>query len=213
MPQLGAMHLGSPERFLGLDRYLDTAGGRLAAARWACRLRRRSRTYVVSLKGPPQAANRAEDGAGSAHEPSHSGVRAGELGGALHRRPEIEGPATARLDPGEWPPSAARNLVLELSHGEALREQLALMQRRTQRSVYDQRGRLATLSLDRVVVIQHGEAAGRLWCVELELDSGAAAREKALARLLGDLLAVAGLSVEPRTKLERAMALIDRDRR
>ena len=36
-----------------VDRYLDTDDGRLAAARWACRLRSREGATRISLKGPP----------------------------------------------------------------------------------------------------------------------------------------------------------------
>ncbi len=194
LPRLGPMQLGTAEVFLELDRYLDTADGRLAAAKWACRLRRRSRNHLVSLKGPPVAVD-------------------GTLRGALHRRPEIEGPASASLDPGSWPQSSARRRLLDLTGGEPLREQFALRQRRTQRSVSDPDGPVATLSLDSVLVLFRGEPAGRLWCVELELERGKAPhREDHAAGLLADLLAVGGLSVEPLTKLERAMAFLDRAR-
>ena len=194
LPGLGPMQLGTAETFLELDRYLDTEDRRLAAAKWACRLRRRSRTNLVSLKGPSVTAN-------------------GELSGALHRRPEIEGPASARLDPDSWPASLARRRLLDLTGGRPLHEQFALRQRRTQRSVSDGHAPVGTLSLDRVLVLHGGEPAGRLWCVELELQRGTAPRgEDEAAGLLADLLAVGGLSIEPLTKLERAMELLDRAR-
>jgi len=69
-----------------------------------------------------------------------------------------------------------------------------------------------------VVVVLEDEPAGRLWCVELELAGSAngaadAADPKALLPgLLADLLAVGGLSIEPLTKLERALALLGRAR-
>jgi inorganic triphosphatase YgiF len=192
LSRLGPMLLGTAETFLELDRYLDTDDGRLAAAKWACRLRRRSRTHLVSLKGPPVGAN-------------------GGLGGALHRRPEIEGPASASLDPDSWPASVARRRLLDLTGGQPLREQFALRQRRTQRSVRDGDDPVGTLSLDRILVLLRGEPAGRLLCVELELERTTALhREDEAAGLLADLLAVGGLSVEPLTKLERARALLDR---
>jgi inorganic triphosphatase YgiF len=192
--RLGQMQLGTAQTFLELDRYLDTADGRLAAAKWACRLRSRSRTHLVSLKGPPVAV-------------------AGGFEGALHRRPEIEGPASASLDPDSWPPSSARRRLLDMTGGQPLREQLALRQRRTQRSVSDRDGFVGTLSLDCVLVLLREDPAGRLWCVELELERGRAAhREEQAAGMLADLLAVGGLSVEPLTKLERAMALLDHAR-
>ncbi len=204
MPQLGSMRLGTPEIFLELDRYLDTSDGHLAAARWACRLRRRSGRHLISLKGPP--ADEA-DGLG--------GMPGGTLGGALHRRPEIEGPAHAGLDPRDWPASAARDRLLELTGGRELEERLILRQRRTERRVSDRLLRIGTLSLDRVGVIRRGEAIGRLWCVELELERTSALHREGdthrlLAEILAELLAVEGLAIEPLTKLERAVALIDR---
>src|SRR5207237_9751250 len=100
------MHLGAAETFLEVDRYVDTRDGRLAAARWACRLRRRARRHLISLKGPAADA---------------SGEHGGTLGGALHRRQEIEGPAGAGLDPRGWPESPARSRLLELKGGYQLR--------------------------------------------------------------------------------------------
>lgn len=194
LPRLGPMQLGTAQTFLELDRYLDTADGRLAAAKWACRLRRRSRTYFVSLKGPPVSVT---DG----------------LQGALHRRPEIEGPASASLDPESWPSSSARSRLLEMTGGLPLREKFALRQRRTQRPVSDGDSSVGTLSLDSVLVLLRGDPAGHLLCVELELEGRTAThREDQAAGLLAELLAVGGLSVEPLTKLERAMTLLHRAR-
>jgi len=191
LAQLGPLQLGPAETFFELDRYLDTDDGRLASAKWACRLRRRSRTHLVSLKGPAVAA--------------HPG-----LNGALHRRPEIEGPASASVDPDSWPPSPAQRRLLDLSGGRPLRGQFALRQRRTQRSVRDGVALVGTLSLDRILVLLRGEPAGRLWCVELEVERGRAYREYESAGMLAELLAVEGLTVEPLTKLERAIALVGR---
>jgi hypothetical protein len=65
-------------------------------------------------------------------------------------------------------------------------------------------------------VLRRGNRIGRLWCVELEValePANAAVRGSAARGLLGgllsDLLAVGGLAVEPLTKLERAVALLD----
>jgi inorganic triphosphatase YgiF len=197
VPTLAGTSLGRPETFLELDRYLDTDDGRLAAERWACRLRSRSQRHQVSLKGPPVASN--------------------DLGGALHRRPEIEGPASPQPDPRAWPPSTARDRLLELTGGRPLREQFTLEQRRTQRGVGNEQNRLGTLSLDRVLILHEGQPVGRLWCVELELAGTSAeatgdAVDAMLPHLLADLLAAGGLTIEPLTKLEQALALLDRVR-
>ena len=74
-PALGPAVLDPPRTVDELDRYLDTADGRLAEARWACRLRTRDGRTVLSLKGPPDTE--------LVTDPA-----------ALHRRPEVEGPAT-----------------------------------------------------------------------------------------------------------------------
>jgi inorganic triphosphatase YgiF len=183
---LGEAALGAPAAFDELDRYLDTADLRLAAQRWACRLRTREKTTIVSLKGPALAA------AGS---PSAA---------ALHRRPELEGPATADADATAWPASAARDRLLELTDGEPLIERLALAQRRTERDVILDGAPAATLSLDHVRVLRAGEQHGELWCVELEQHAGARVDLEGMARALA---AVPGLAPDPLTKLEHALRL------
>jgi inorganic triphosphatase YgiF len=184
-PVLGPAILGPATRAEELDRYLDTAGGRLATARWACRLRTRGEATKVSLKGP------AEAGSGT---------------GALHRRPELEGPARATLDVAAWPPSAARDHLDALRAGDGLIERLALAQDRTERAVLIDGARIGTLSLDEVRVQRDGTTFGRLWIVELELLPGA--DETALGALAAALAAVDGLSADPMTKLERALEVV-----
>lgn len=181
---LGDAHLGEPETYDELDRYLDTAGLRLAAARWACRLRTSRGRTIVSLKGPSQPVSNDED--------------------ALHRRPELEGPATDQPAPPAWPRSAARDRLLDLSVGQPLVERLALAQRRTEREVVVDGSAVATLSLDHVRVVRHGQQRGELWSVELEQRAGATADLDALAAALR---AVDGLAPDPLTKLEHALRL------
>lgn len=167
------------------DVYLDTDEGALASARWACRLRTRGGRATLSLKGPPDPA----------------------AGGWLHRRPEAEGPATHEPDPAAWPPSPARDLVERLSGGAPLVERLVLNQQRVERSVAHGARRIGTLSLDTVDVEHHGTAVGRLHVVELELTAGTE-DESVLGPLAREMERIEGLAPEPRTKLERALALI-----
>jgi inorganic triphosphatase YgiF len=181
--RLGPARLGLLHEVDELDRYLDTGDGRLAAARWACRLRQRDGSLRVSLKGPAQ------------HQP----------GDALHRRPELEGPVGAGLDPEDWPPSDARARLRELSGGEPMVERLALRQRRGERAVLVAGAEVGTLSLDRVAVLHDGKSSGQFVAVELELR--AAVDPELVAELLRALLAVPGLAIEPRSKLERALEL------
>ncbi len=184
---LGPARLGAVRVSDEMDRYLDTADGRLSAARWACRLRTRGGRTIVSLKGPSRSTG---DDA------------------ALHQRPEREGPAEDRLDPASWPPSEARDLLLELSADRPLVERLALRQERSERAVQAGGTRVGTLSLDRVDVLRRGEGVGRLFVVELEL-AGDAARDASLIGELSSALAtVPGLSADPSSKLEHALALV-----
>jgi len=180
---LGPAHLGAPRTVSELDRYLDTDDLRLAALRWACRLRSRHGRTVVSLKGPAEH-------------------RAGDL---VHRRPELEGPADASLDPLGWPPSAARDRLLGMSGGVPLTERFRLEQERIERSVTVRGLRVGTLSLDRVRVL-HGEIElGGLLVVELEFEAAGPIDHRPLASALGQL---PGLTPDALSKFERAEEML-----
>jgi inorganic triphosphatase YgiF len=183
--QLGTAELGPPRSFAEVDIYLDTPAGELAAARWACRLRRRADRLTVSLKGPPD----------------------GPVTDAIHRRPEVEGPATPSLDPAAWPPSPARDLLDRLRGAAPIVERLTLEQDRTERLVTLDGRALATLSLDAVTVRRAGRARGSFAVVELELAPDAADREPMFRRVAAELHARADLVPDPQTKLEHALEL------
>ncbi len=183
---LGPATLGEPITVDEQDRYLDTADGRLAARRWACRLRTIRGRSIISLKGP------VEEGANDPPE--------------WHRRPEREGPATGSHRPQDWPPSAARDLLDRLRAGAELRERFALHQRRTHRPVLREGRTVGTLSLDRVEVRLDDQPVGSFDAVELELGRDVA--EVELRPFIAALAAVPGLRPEPATKLERAVELL-----
>lgn len=185
VPRLGPAELGPAEAFTEVDVYLDSVHDTLAAAHWACRLRTRGERVTLSLKGPPDPA----------------------AGGWLHRRPETEGPATEERDPAAWPPSPARDLLEHLTGGAPLVERFVLHQQRVERAVTRGAQRIGTLSLDTVDVEHEGAPVGRLHVVELELSAGTE-DEAILDPLARELEEVPGLAPEPRTKLERALALI-----
>jgi inorganic triphosphatase YgiF len=184
LERLGHYRLGPASEAREVDRYLDTPDGRLSAAQWACRLRSRDGRVLISLKGPAEH----------------------DAGDAIHRRPELEGPADDELAPLAWPPSAARDQLLRLAGDQPLLERLALEQQRTERAVTDG-GPLGTLSLDRVRVMHAGLERGRFLAVELELMS-ATPDDRVADELLGELRAIDGLLPEPRSKLERALDLL-----
>jgi inorganic triphosphatase YgiF len=185
--RLGPATLGPPRTAVETDRYLDTDDRRLDAARWACRLRSRGAAARVSLKGP----------------------ETGGSGGALHRRPEVEGAADDRLDPDAWPPSAARTLLNRLRAGAPLVERFRLVQRRTEREVRIGEAPYGVLSLDTVRVEAVGTHHGDLHVVELELSSDAVGDDGAvLTALAAALASLDGLAPDERTKLEHALDLL-----
>lgn len=187
---IGPAELGTPTTVGEIDVYLDTPDGRLAAARWACRLRDRGAGFRISLKGP---AVMDTDVAW------------------LHRRPEVEGPATASFDPADWPPSEARNRLLAMAAGGPLVERFRLLQHRTERAVTLEGRTVGTLSLDRATVARAGELLGVLHVVELELVAGEdPAVTPILPRLADALGELEGLEADRRTKLEHAEELLDR---
>ncbi|MDQ2853877.1 MAG: CYTH domain-containing protein [Chloroflexota bacterium] len=183
---LGPAELGSTHIVDEVDRYLDTADLRLASQHWACRLRAREGRTVVSLKGPAEHA--AKD--------------------SLHRRAEVEGPAGPSLAPMAWPPSTARQRLLEMTGGKALIERFSLEQERTERSVSLNATRVGLLSLDRGRVMHRGIELGRLAVVELELDPAALAAGLDHGQLADALAAIPGLVADPSSKLERALRLL-----
>lgn len=184
---LGSATLGEARTVEEIDRYLETDDGRLAAARWACRLRSREGTTRVSLKGPPEAGS----------------------GATVHRRPEIEGPATDSVDPADWPPSDARAFLDRVRDGHPLLERFRLRQQRTERSVRVGESALGTLTLDVVGIEAERRSRGTIHVVELELHAdGHPDDEARLQRMATALESLPGLEPDPRTKLEHALERI-----
>ena len=185
-PRLGPAQLGQLLVVDETDRYLDTADLRLAARRWACRLRERQGRVVVSLKGPGEQA----------------------AGDYLHLRPEVEGPGGPGMEPAAWPSSPARDMLLRLAEGAALHERFRLEQRRGERAVLLDGTQVGLLSLDRVRVVLGDAEVGRLLAVELEVSPAALAAGLDPAALAAALAATPGLEPDPQTKFEHALALL-----
>lgn len=185
--RLGPARLGKGRTVEELDRYLDTVTLRLAALGWACRLRHREGAVSLSLKGPAE------------HEP----------GAPLHLRPELNGPATQEVDPAAWPPSTARDRLVAMTAGEPLVERFRLAQARTEREVRWGPKRIGTLSIDRVLVLHQGVELGTLSLVELELEPIAAAAGLDPEPLSRALQRISGLRLDPLSKLEHALDMIE----
>ena len=161
-----------------VDRYLDTADGALAAAGYAARLRQANGETVVTVKGTT---------------PSD---------GAMARREEIEGPADRKRAPHDWPPSAARSLILELCGDAPLVELVTVRQLRRKRRL-SATDATAELSLDEVDVVSRGRVVDHFVELEIELTSGDPQR---LVEVGNELSATAGLAAAPGSKLETALA-------
>ena len=161
-PELaGLPGIGAARRVRHVDRYLDTADGRLRTAGWAARLR------TIDGDGPRiQLKQIAAPG-----------------GDGVTRRAELDGPAGPGDDPISWPASAARRRLIQLLHGDAASTRLTLSQDRLVREFGDDGSRVE-LSLDRTSALLGDGVAGRLTLLELELRAGdAAGFDRAAAHL------------------------------
>ena len=184
---LGSFKPASPVRRAQVeDRYVDTAGGDLAKAGFAARLRRTKKGTSVGLKS--LAGGPSGDGNGA----------------AAHRREELEGPAHESAAPHDWPVSDARSLVLELAGDEPLLELVTVRQGRRKRELRDGYTRIE-LSLDEVEVVLRGQVVDRFAELEVELLKGDEAR---LTALDGVFRADAGLRPSQMSKLETALAVV-----
>jgi len=185
--ELDGLPAAEPLRTIDVvDRYLDTADRALEHAGRVARLRRVDGVTVVTVKSLATPAT-----------------------GAVHRREELEGPALPEPTPADWPPSEARSMVLELT-GEAPLEELVTLRQRRRVRRYGDAETVIELSLDRVSVVHDGRAVGRFVELEAELRSGS----EALLAGLGDRLSADPAFAPAReSKLERALAAVERARR
>ena len=165
------------------DRYLDTSDGALNRAGYAARLRQARGGTVVTVKStaPPE--------------------------GAMARREELEGPADRAAEPRDWPPSAARSLILELCGDAPLVELVTVRQLRRKRRL-KAADATVELSLDEVDVVARGRVIHRFAELEAELTSGHEAR---LAELRPIFEADASLVPATGSKLEAALAATSAD--
>jgi CHAD domain-containing protein len=125
--------------------------------------------------------------------------------GGLHRREELEAPATRTLDPGEWPESEALSRVISVIGRRRLIERFRVKQERHEAEARVG-GAVVVASVDVAQVVAAGRAAGSLQQLEVELRSGP---EEAL-RALGQEIAASGVGVpEARSKLAIASEMAE----
>jgi CHAD domain-containing protein len=167
------------------DRYVDTPDGALARAGFGARLRQAGNGLFISVKS------------------------LGRNGGSgPHRREELEGPADRGLPPSDWPPSAARSLVLELAGDAPLVEVVTVRQLRRKRE-FRRDGAAVEVSLDEVDVVVRGDVVERFEELEVEMVEGDDEALDALGAVLG---AAKGLEPAETSKLERALEAAHRER-
>ncbi|MCS6881565.1 MAG: CYTH domain-containing protein [Oscillochloridaceae bacterium] len=160
--------------------YYDTTDARLSAARYGLRVRRTGDHALITLKGPSEV---------------------GQEG--VHRRAEFEFPG-ADPDPQTWPDGVARDLALALTRGEPLLPRVLIRTERRVLHVTRDGAPIAELCLDRGIM-RSGARERSFTEVEIELrEAGTAADLSDLARELASRVT---LTPEPRSKLERALAL------
>jgi CHAD domain-containing protein len=167
-----------------VDRYFDTADGRVLGGGYALRIRTEGDAALVTLKG------------------------LGGSSGAVHRRDEQEEalPELA-LDVAAWPASPARDLALQLTGGMTLEPLFELSQRRARRDVMDGARRVAQFSLDDVRAAVGQRPA---FYYELEIELAPDGTEADLATIAEALQSRWGLTPEPHSKFERALATLQR---
>ncbi|MGC8635185.1 MAG: CHAD domain-containing protein [Candidatus Limnocylindrales bacterium] len=180
-PDLAGFSGGAWREALVEDRYVDTRSRAVERAGYAARLRVRGDRTILGLKSLTPAT------------------------GALHRREEIEAPVSEGLDPRSWPPSEARDLLLETIGDEPIQERFLVRQRRRVRLVSAPDG-AAELSADEVEIEAQGHPLGQYFGLEVELRSG---DEQILGRLAAALEATGGVVPSARSKFEIARDLAE----
>ncbi|MFI5291433.1 MAG: CYTH domain-containing protein, partial [Candidatus Limnocylindrales bacterium] len=176
-----------------LDRYVDTADLRLETEGWNARLRTTETGTTIDLKSLDDVAVEPE----ADRRPTNASLR---------RRIEWTGPATADLDRGAWPESAARARLVALTGDAPLEERFALRQVRRERELRGTTG-WAVLSLDDVAVEHDGRSIGRFGALEIEMRGG----DDRLLDQVASLLESSGVVDDaPASKLEAALDILAR---
>ncbi len=162
-----------------VDRYLDTSARQLVQAGYACRIRQSNSKKILAIKSLVV------------------------IEGEVHRRLEIE----LEVDdnqPQTWADGEAKNLILGIVGQTPLDTLFTLYQTRHKYHVFSQKQRIVELSLDQVSYYQPTiiDYLG----LEAELvDKGTDAD---LARFTQALQNKWSLSVDPKSKFERAYAVL-----
>jgi CHAD domain-containing protein len=166
-----------------IDHYVDTPDRDLLRGGYTCRLREGEQEgrWRLTVKG-------RTDG-----------------DGAWHEREEYESDIPPHTAPAEWPSSEARELVIRLSEGHTLVELFNLHQHRVRRAVEYREHAVGVLALD-TVEMDIGGNRTVAHEIELELTATGAVGE---FRAVSTELEAYRLTAQPKSKFERALAILD----
>ena len=128
--------------------------------------------------------------------------------GGVTARVELDGPATERPDPREWPDSAAKRALHDIVGSTPLIETARLRQRRHVRDV-SRDGTRVELSLDLLEALDGERVVATRWELEAELKSG---KREDLAELSNALQLLPGMSLAAQSKRLFAMLAVERAR-
>jgi inorganic triphosphatase YgiF len=166
-----------PRQVVVVDRYIDTAALALNAVLARARLRHSAGLVTLTFK------------------------RSGIQTDGITERVELEGPATAALEPAGWPASSARTALVEIAGDAALIETARLRQHRLVRDL--RRDDIAVeLSLDHMEALRGDVVVATRWELDAELKEGT---REGLADLAAALRRIPGTS--PATESKRSFAL------
>jgi len=163
------------------DRYLDTPQGALRSSGLVARLRSGTGARRLTIK---------------------SLARRGL--GAVHRRLELEADADDGDDLRAWPPSPARDRLVEVVGAEPLRTLVVIRQRRHQRDVAVGTS-IVELSLDEIEVVAPDGSRHGWTDLEAELRSGS---EEDLSKVGDALLRRDDVEPARMSKLEHAIEIL-----
>ena len=181
---LGPYTLQAQDVLTITDHYLDTHGRAIIRQGWACRLRQQNGGWRITLKGP------------------------GTVRGAVMSRTEWEIALSDRIqDVARWPLGRVREQVQELTGGLPLQKLVTIRQTRRTYLVTMGTRRVGVLSVDLVRTRGKGQR-NESYMLECELLPDG--READLGQLDALLVHDFGLLPEKRTKLQRALELIER---
>lgn len=166
-----------------LDRYCDTAEGAIAATGYAMRVRQGPGIAAVQLKSLSAAG-------------SH---------GHQHHRHELRLITAAPMQPAQWPPSPARDLLLAIAPEPVLLPLFTVAQVRHRAGLWLQDQEIAEWTVDRVTW-QAGRRSHTAWEMEIELYPG---QPSALLAVIDRyLLAQGDVQPQPYSKFAQGLQLL-----